>query len=161
MEVIYNKKSIANNEYLKVSETQSKPQIKYISDPLKLYTLIMYDPDTVNGTYVHWIVSNIKGDDLNNGNIIIPYKGPSPPPKTGKHRYIFELYSQSSKMDRFTNQERSISIDALREKMRLSINDLLYKKQFISQNSSGGKKTKLRKKNKNNSTKRLKKRILK
>ena len=55
----------------------------------------MHDPDSVHGDYCHWLIINIQGNNLNNGDTILPYKGPSPPPKTGVHRYIFELYKQN------------------------------------------------------------------
>ena len=157
MQVLYNNKSIKNNEYLKLNETQMKPKINYIGDNSKIYTLIMFDPDSINGTHIHWIVTNIIGNNISSGMTIIPYKGPSPPPKTGKHRYIFELYSQPKLID-VKIQERNISINDLRKFLGLNISDLLYKLQFISQNTNGGKKTKRYKyKHKHNSTKRRKK----
>ena len=155
MQVIYNNKSIKNNEYLKVNETQMKPKIKYIENNSKFYTLVMFDPDTISGTHIHWIVTNIIGNNISSGTTIIPYKGPAPPPKTGKHRYVFELYNQPKLID-IGIQERNISMNDLRKILSLTINNLLYKKQFISQNMSAGKKTRC-KRNKHNLTKKLKK----
>ena len=54
----------------------------------------MYDSDAVVGDYVHWLVTNISENNVKNGINVISYKGPVPPSKTGKHRYIFELYHQ-------------------------------------------------------------------
>jgi len=62
MEVFYNNKIVNNNELLKPSETQTKPQIKYSFENNKLYTLLMHDPDSVYGNRFHWIVANISGD---------------------------------------------------------------------------------------------------
>jgi phosphatidylethanolamine-binding protein (PEBP) family uncharacterized protein len=141
MEVIYNNKLIKNNQYVKVVETQIKPQIVFDENKNNIYTLIMYDPDAINGTYIHWIVSDIKDNNIENGKVLIPYKGPAPPPKTGKHRYIFELYLQGNNLN---INERSISIISVRNKM--SLNEPIYKIQFISQNESGGKKRKTKRK---------------
>lgn len=47
------------------------------------YSLIMYDPDAIKPSYVHWITGP-HGD-------VLPYQGPTPPPGTGVHRYIFAL----------------------------------------------------------------------
>lgn len=141
MEVIYNNKLIKNNEYVKVLETQTEPQIIFHDNKNNIYTLIMYDPDAINGTYIHWIVSDIKENNIKNGKVLIPYKGPAPPPKTGKHRYIFELYLQGNNLN---ISERSISIISVRNKM--SLNEPIYKIQFISQNEGGGKKRKTKRK---------------
>jgi phosphatidylethanolamine-binding protein (PEBP) family uncharacterized protein len=95
MEVFYNGKLLKDDQFLRVSETQTEPHITLNVDPNKLYTLVLYDPDAVSGTYIHWIKANITNNDMRTGNIIIPYKGPAPPPKTGKHHYIFNLYEQN------------------------------------------------------------------
>jgi phosphatidylethanolamine-binding protein (PEBP) family uncharacterized protein len=144
MEVFYNNKLVNNNEFLKPSETQVEPKIKYNFNLNNLYTLIMHDPDAVNGNRVHWLVTNIN-KNINNGKILLPYVGPAPPAKTGKHRYIFELYKQSEILNVEPLGERSISINLLRNKLNLS--KYIYKIEFISQNESGGKhkKTKKRK----------------
>lgn len=138
MEVIYNNKTIKNNEFLKVNKTQVKPEIALNVDISKIYLLIMYDPDAFGGTHVHWIVNNINDNDINTGANMIDYKGPAPPPKTGKHRYIFELYEQPFNKTGIV-EERSISIENLRNKLNLG--SPIYKIQFISQNESGGRKT--------------------
>ena len=144
MEIIYNNKPIKNNQFLKVNETQIKPEIKLNVDREKTYTLIMYDPDAVMGTYIHWIVSNIKDNDIKKGTNILIYKGPAPPVKTGKHRYIFELYHQlSSESDSI--KERNISIENL--KKILNLDKPIYKIQFISQNDNGGRRKTKRAKN--------------
>ena len=91
MEVYYNNKLLKDGDFLRVSETQIEPKIKLNMIPNDLYTLILYDPDSVAGTYIHLAIINITNNDIKTGNIIIPYKGPAPPPGTGKHRYIFGL----------------------------------------------------------------------
>jgi len=154
MKIFYNGKIIKNNEFIKVTETKSEPLVNLNLDPNYYYTLIMYDPDAVGGTYIHWLKVNITNNDINTGNIIISYKGPSPPPKTGIHHYIFELYKQNRENNSEKITERLISIDEL--KKNLKINTLIDKIQFISENKSGGKKCKTqkikykRKKNKSN-----------
>jgi phosphatidylethanolamine-binding protein (PEBP) family uncharacterized protein len=147
MEVFYNNKFVNNNEFLKPSETQTEPKIKYDFNSNNLYTLILYDPDAVNGTHVHWIATNIK-NNINNSKALLPYQGPAPPVKTGKHRYMFELYKQSEMLNVEPLGERSISINSLRNKLNLS--KYISKIQFISQNESGGKHKKTKKRKINN-----------
>lgn len=154
MEVIYNNKKINNNDFLKVSETQIEPEIKIDLNPSNLYTLVLYDPDAINGTYIHWAITNITNNNIKNGNIIISYKGPAPPPKSGKHRYIFNLYKQDRENNSEEINKRQMSIDNLREKLKIS--NPIYIIQFISENESGGRKYRI----KNNKTNKKRKRTL-
>jgi phosphatidylethanolamine-binding protein (PEBP) family uncharacterized protein len=136
MEVFYNGKLLKDNKFLRVYETQSEPHITLNVDPNKLYTLVLYDPDAVSGTYIHWIKANITNNDMRTGNIIIPYKGPAPPPKTGKHHYIFNLYEQNGENKTGMLEEKVFELNKLENK--LGVKELVYKIQFISENESGG-----------------------
>ena len=80
---------------------KTKPKINLIGavndNKSKKYSIIMLDPDAPDGkgtssTWTHWFVT-ISSD----GTIInehYPYQPPSPPPGSGKHRYIFNLYDE-------------------------------------------------------------------
>jgi phosphatidylethanolamine-binding protein (PEBP) family uncharacterized protein len=138
MEVYYNNKLVNNNEFLKPSETQLKPQIKYSFGNNKLYTLLMHDPDSVYGNRFHWIVANISGD-VKNGVDLLPYTGPAPPPKTGIHRYIFELYEQDRNID-VNMEERNLPMEVVKNK--LNIGEPISVIHFISKNESGGRRRK-------------------
>jgi phosphatidylethanolamine-binding protein (PEBP) family uncharacterized protein len=139
MEVFYNKqKLLKDGQFLSVYETQVEPDIKLNVNPNKLYTLVLYDPDAVNGTYVHWIKVNITNNDMKTGNIIIPYKGPAPPPKTGKHHYIFNLYEQNGENKMSRLEQRAIELAKLEN--ILGVTQPIYKIKFISENESGGKR---------------------
>lgn len=107
---------------LKVDDTQERPKIQFtlnapgqselsISEQDK-FTLVLTDPDAPSNKdhkwseYAHWIVTDLPLNastsldslstilDYSKGNEILPYVGPGPPPKTGKHRYVFLLYQQ-------------------------------------------------------------------
>jgi hypothetical protein len=142
MKVYYNNKQLRNDEFLKPSETQIKPEVKLNLNSGKYYTLVIYDPDAVGGTHIHWLVTNIKDNNINDSKTIIPYKGPAPPPNTGKHRYIFELYQQNNIINLKPIENRIIPISSLRNLLGLA--NYIYKIKFISQNESGGKKKKTR-----------------
>ena len=138
MEVYYNNKLVNNNEFLKPSETQVKPQIKYPFENNKLYTLLMRDPDSIHGNRFHWIAINIV-NDIKNGDDLLSYVGPAPPPKTGAHHYIFELYEQDVSID-MKLEERNIPMDVIKKK--LNIGEPISVIQFVSKNQSGGKRKK-------------------
>jgi len=154
MEVYYNNKLVNNNEFLKPSETQVQPQIKYPFENNKLYTLLMHDPDSIHGNRFHWIAINIV-NDIKNGDDLLSYTGPAPPPKTGMHHYIFELYEQDGSID-MKLEERNIPMDSV--KKILNIGNPISVIQFVSKNQSGGKKKKRtkRKRTKGKRTKRYK-----
>ena len=156
MEVFYNSKFVTNNVFLNPSETQIKPEVKYSFENNKLYTLLMHDPDSVYGNRFHWIVTNII-NDVKNGEDVLLYTGPAPPPKTGTHRYIFELYEQSKRND-VKIEERNISMNFV--KTILNIRDPVSTFHFISRNESGGRRTKTRRRrtNRNRSRSRTKSR---
>lgn len=66
--------------------------------PADLYTLIASDPDApdpdnpIRREYLHWIVTNIGGNNVASGNPVTSYMGPAPP--IGTHRYVFALFKQ-------------------------------------------------------------------
>ena len=94
------------------------PQLAWSKVPngTKTFALIADDPDAPSGTYVHWVMFNIPGDQrelsenipktetLENGAIQgtndfgkIGYGGPCPP--SGTHRYYFKLYALDAELD--------------------------------------------------------------
>ena len=72
--VIYNNKKINNEDNLTPEETSVKPSVSYNSDnDNSLYTLIMHDPDSIYGNRIHWLIVNIPGNNLQNGQTILEY----------------------------------------------------------------------------------------
>ena len=61
----------------------------------------MTDPDAPSVTnpiyreFVHWVVVNIPGHDVRNGEELLEYTGPMPAFNSGCHRYIFLLFKQT------------------------------------------------------------------
>ncbi len=74
------------------------PEVTFDSEPDALWTLVMTNPDghfkDDNSEYLHWMVANIKGNDLSTGKTIAKYMQPFPPFGTGYHRFVFILYKQ-------------------------------------------------------------------
>ncbi len=86
-------------------------------DGTRSYALIMDDPDNPGGTWVHWVLWNIRGTHLqgyvacqpqvdtalgpiNQGQNSfgrIGYSGPCPP--AGIHRYFFKLYALDTELE--------------------------------------------------------------
>ena len=100
-----------------VSSVQSRPTFEFHTlspderaDKNKTFTLILTDPDAKSrekpkmSEMCHWIMTNLTTpapwsldtSKLKEGELV-EYLPPSPPPKTGKHRYIFVLLEGKSK----------------------------------------------------------------
>lgn len=79
LNIRYNNIKIAGQE-LTISQTKNQPTVQL---PKNTY-LIMYDPNAVKPSVIHWIISADHGD-------LLPYIGPAPPSGTGIHHYIFVL----------------------------------------------------------------------
>jgi phosphatidylethanolamine-binding protein (PEBP) family uncharacterized protein len=98
MEIAYNGNKIISQsepyQELLLDKTVTQPNVTINSIPSQYASLIMYDPDSVKGIFIHWLIINIpkNSNTISSGTSIKNYYKPSPPPKTGKHRYIFELY---------------------------------------------------------------------
>jgi hypothetical protein len=80
-----------------------------------LYALLMVDADAglkvaSSGSgnkatlheNVHWVVLNIPQSNVQEGTVVVPYKGPAPTYGSGVHRYVFSLYKQKKA---FTQQQ--------------------------------------------------------
>jgi phosphatidylethanolamine-binding protein (PEBP) family uncharacterized protein len=102
MEIAYNGTNIISQtepyQELLLVKTIAQPKVTINSIPSQYASLIMYDPDSVKGIFIHWLIINIPKNSnvISSGTYIKNYHKPSPPPKTGKHRYIFELYRHDS-----------------------------------------------------------------
>ncbi len=97
------------------------------------FLLMMHDPDAVKGDWLHWSLYNIPREVMRieentppigaisgiNGWGGLGYGGPHPPPGTGTHRYIFELYALpvvfelESSADRRTLEQQLGSVHTL------------------------------------------------
>ncbi|XP_072520738.1 phosphatidylethanolamine-binding protein 1 [Salminus brasiliensis] len=69
-------------------------------DPNKLYTLAMTDPDAPSRKdpkfreWHHFLVVNMKGNNVSSGCVMSDYVGAGPPNGTGLHRYLWLVYEQ-------------------------------------------------------------------
>lgn len=157
MKVLYNNSEIKKGIFLTPLETRLEPKVEYNTKSDGLYTMILHDPDAVVGNYFHWLVVNIPGDNIKNGNALFEYKGPAPPKGSGKHRYIFLLYEQPERINTHFS-DRMMPMNKFYEKLHINL-QLVSRVYFISKHKDGGKrknKTKTKRMRKTNSTRRRK-----
>ena len=66
------------------------------------YALMIHDMDApfpsnnLESPFLHYLVVNIHGNDVEKGDVIVPYMAPSPPETSRPHTYVVTLYSQES-----------------------------------------------------------------
>ncbi|GAM28139.1 hypothetical protein SAMD00019534_113150 [Acytostelium subglobosum LB1] len=95
---------LQTGEKLTPSKVVNTPTVTYDADSSNFYTLVMFDPDVPSrqdpkwGQWLHWVVTNIPGNKVTEGEVMADYIGSGPPEKTSYHRYIFVLCKQPSKM---------------------------------------------------------------
>lgn len=149
MEIQYQNKHIEPYVYMPFllpSQTQNAPNIKINDIGYKYYTLIMYDPDAVHGTYFHWIVTNIINTKNDIGKVILEYKGPNPP-DVKQHRYIFQLYGSNQKWKDVLFESRNFSLEEAKKRLGINENAII-EYIFVSKREKnkkkGGTKTKKR-----------------
>ncbi|ERE82355.1 phosphatidylethanolamine-binding protein 1 [Cricetulus griseus] len=74
-------------------------------DPGKLYTLVLTDPDAPSRKepkfreWHHFLVVNMKGNDISSVKVLSDYVGSGPPSGTGLHRYVWLVYEQDKPLN--------------------------------------------------------------
>ncbi|XP_037948323.1 protein D2-like [Teleopsis dalmanni] len=86
------------------TQVKSPPKVVWDAEADTFYTLIMTDPDAPSRAepkfreWHHWLVTNIPGSAIDQGDVLTEYVGSAPPKNTGLHRYVFLLYKQPGKV---------------------------------------------------------------
>ncbi|XP_060645215.1 protein D2 [Drosophila nasuta] len=85
---------------LQPMQVREVPSVKWTANKDTYYTLLMVDPDVPSRKvpkfkeYLHWLVVNIPGNQLELGDERVAYVGAMPLQDTGLHRYVLLLYKQ-------------------------------------------------------------------
>lgn len=97
---------VTNGNELTPTQVKDIPtHILWPTEEGALYALCMTDPDApsrVNPKYRewhHWLVGNIRGNDVSGGKTLSHYVGSGPPKGTGLHRYVFLVFKQPSELN--------------------------------------------------------------
>ncbi|KAK2536986.1 Mrpl38 isoform B [Columba livia] len=120
------------------SEASSPPAVSYEADKGSLWTLLLTNPDghlrDTHSEYLHWLVTNIPGNDIQSGKEICHYLPPFPAMGTGYHRFIFLLFKQDRRVD-FSEDVRPTPCHSL--KMRTFSTFDLYRKHEDAMTPAG------------------------
>jgi len=96
--VAYGGKDVQAGNTLAPSDTPNAPDVVTWNATSAFYTLIKTDPDAPSRTmpayreFVHWVRTNIPGNDIAAGEDIATYVGAAPPHSSGPHLYAHLLY---------------------------------------------------------------------
>lgn len=101
--VIFSNGESVHGQTMTERNTERAPILTWNASADELYTIIMYDTDAPeakkNGKeWVHWLVTNIPGNDVASGHVVQEYFGPKPASNSGFHRYIIRVYKQYGTM---------------------------------------------------------------
>ena len=92
MEVTFEDNIVTPGKIMTPTDTSMTPLVSYTAENDKYYTLICIDPDAPNRkmhlfrNWLHYMVVNIPGNNIDQGNVMCKYSGPEPPKNSGLHR---------------------------------------------------------------------------
>lgn len=94
------------------TQVKDQPQVTWDAEADALYTLLMVDPDAPSRQEpkyreaLHWLVINVPGNKVADGQVVAEYIGSGPPEGTGLHRYVFLIFKQGEKIttDKFISK---------------------------------------------------------
>ncbi|PSN44470.1 Protein D1, partial [Blattella germanica] len=86
------------------TQVKDKPSVTWSAVDGAYYLLCMNDPDAPTrenrelGEVLHWLVGNIPGNKIHQGDTLAEFIGSGPPKDSGFHRYVFLVYKQPGKI---------------------------------------------------------------
>ncbi|PNF18633.1 Phosphatidylethanolamine-binding protein 1 [Cryptotermes secundus] len=104
LEVTYGSLSVDEGNELTPTQVKDPPTVKWDAEDGSYYLLCMTDPDAPSRKdpkfreWHHWLVGNIPGNSVSQGETLSEYVGSGPPKGTGLHRYVFLVYLQPGKI---------------------------------------------------------------
>uniref|UniRef100_A0A8B9ELD8 Phosphatidylethanolamine-binding protein 4 n=1 Tax=Anser cygnoides TaxID=8845 RepID=A0A8B9ELD8_ANSCY len=107
----------------RLSREWGSPRVRYPrADKSKKYVLMLVDPDAPsradprNRFWRHWLLADVRGTDLRTGDlkgrVLTDYVRPTPPPRSGYHRYQLRLYEQPAGQHIALGPEELLSLGA-------------------------------------------------
>lgn len=121
MDVKYGSKLVCEQHLVKADTIRSPKITLKPSSTNTLKTLVMWDPDSLTPSWLHWLIINIPSSkQIANGTLRMPYNPPTPP--FGTHRYYFGLYEHDVPLSNFgyLNHE-SFNVNAFVKENKLKL----------------------------------------
>lgn len=137
--VYYGNKRVSNGEKMTANETVMPSAVTWTPQPGVLYTLLMTDLDAPGAKeeWLHWLLINIRGNNLGSAHVVQPYQGPTPPPSSGNHRYKLWLFQQRGTINSSDAADPPRRSDFSTPKFAQTHNLSLQKHVFFTVDSNG------------------------
>lgn len=107
--VMFGDKLVHDGDFFTLDDVNRPPKYRFNrmrnSNIGKFHAIVMVDPDSPLGFYVHQCIYDIPVDNVTYGKVFYAYTPPNPPAgsgpeEDGRHRYFCILYEQGEKIDR-------------------------------------------------------------
>ncbi|XP_067013201.2 protein D1 [Anabrus simplex] len=135
LNVTFDNEKLHLGDELTPTKVKDQPHISWSAKPDEFYTVVMTDPDAPSRAdpkfreFLHWLVINVPGEEIANGETLAQYVGSGPPKGTGLHRYVLLVFRQPDKIAfdglRLSNRSRmgrkNFSIQKFAEKYGLEL----------------------------------------
>lgn len=134
MKILYpNGHYVKAGNIMKTVDVTEQPLVYWKTDSTRkdYYTIVMFSPDyptrsnPILANFLHWMVVNIPGGHVEDGEVICDYLGALPEPDNDMHRYIFLVYKQKRKIN-FGGEER-IYVDNFSSRQQFSVKKFVKK----------------------------------
>ncbi|KAK9501885.1 hypothetical protein O3M35_012524 [Rhynocoris fuscipes] len=95
---------VNDGNVLTPTQVKNPPKVEWEADPNAYYTLCLTDPDAPSRKdpkfreWLHWLIVNIPGNNVNQGEVLAEFVSSAPPKGSGLHRYVFLVYKQPGKV---------------------------------------------------------------
>ncbi|XP_076060890.1 protein D3-like [Oratosquilla oratoria] len=105
VQVKFNDLEVQLGNTLTPTQVQKPPTVlTWPAEDGSLYTLCMTDPDAPSREspkyreWHHWLVVNVPGTNVDQGETLSQYVGSGPPKGTGLHRYVYLVFKQPGQL---------------------------------------------------------------
>lgn len=102
------------------ADSQGLIQINWMYQLGQLYSVVMYDINSADPPYIHLLAVNVPDNNISKGVILESYQPPSPPPGTGRHVYIIDIYRQQSRLSILPSRSRHFNIGLFESSLGLT-----------------------------------------
>ncbi|XP_037039774.1 protein D2-like [Bradysia coprophila] len=126
--------TVDHGNELKPIQVRDIPEVTWNADAETFYTLCLIDPDApgrehaIYRCWQHWLVVNIPGTKVVEGDTLSEYIGSGPGRDTGLHRYVFLVYRQNGRID--FDEKRSSKSCSREERRSFRTNEFAEKYQL-------------------------------
>lgn len=123
----FGKTTVRDGQWISVPTANQNLMISYPMSPQRKYAIIFYDlsapypSDPHNSPYLHYLVINVPGNNIADGDVLMDYLPPDPPRDSDAHTYYLEVYEQKASKRPYRHTKRdNFDLDNFKETYGIS-----------------------------------------